>query len=199
MNDIRKYIILVESQEIDEAGGIIDRLMSKLPGKRGARAGGRVDKKEMFKMLRKTWVQHAASTGDDEEDPEAIKEFLRWASLSDQQIDQISALNKINVNINDVFKVAAEFVNQNAGPDASGAKSFKIGRDKKSPKSPKSPKVSSTTGSSFEDIEKTFKKLGGNSKNLIREIRDVKNVRRLQDTPLAMLGYIYIQEVRDKK
>ena len=191
MNDMREYIKLVESQELDEAGGIIDRLLSKLPGKMGSRAGGRVDKKEMFKLLRNAWIKYSASTGEDEQNPDAIKDFLHDASLSDEQIESIPGLKKQIVDVDDVFSSAAELVNMNAGPALDDKKTSNLGREKKIPKV-------SASGSSSEDINKTFKKLGGNAKELKAELRAVKHAGQLQGSPLAMLGYTYSKAVEKK-
>ncbi len=191
-NDLRKYIQIVESQEqLDEAGGFLDRMLSGLggiPGLKqiGAGAEGRVEAKEIGDTLRLAWIKYAAKTRKDKKDPEAVKDFFRQVGLDDNDIASIEGLDGPRADLKLAFTSGATVVSEIMG-------AF----DKAKTKEPKKSKEikSRPTGVDLDSNITYFKqKLSGNTANLRKEaLRIKRNPRVYKDRPLALLGWAYLE------
>lgn len=188
-NDLRKYIQIVESQgHIDEAGGFIDKMLSKLggiPGLKqiGAGAEGRVEAKEIGDTLKLAWIKYAARTKKDKRDPEAVKEFFKQVGLDDNDIASIEGLDGPRADLKLAFTSGATVVSELMG-------AFDDTKPKKSKEIKGRP-----TGIDADSTVTYFKqKLSGNTANLRKEALKVRrNPKAYKDRPLALLGWAYLE------
>jgi len=196
-NDLRKYIQIVESQEqLDEAGGAVDKMLSKLGGIPGlsdvaSAAQGKVGKKQVSKLLRKAWVKHAAGTDQNKKDPEAIKDFFREFGLDDSEIASIEGLDGPTADLKTAFASGSAMALSKVGSDVAGtAGSGGIARIKEPEEMKGRP-----TGVDLDSNITYFKqKLSGNTTNLRKEALRIKRSPRVyKDRPLALLGWAYLQ------
>ena len=196
-NDLRKYIQIVESQEqLDEAGGPIDKMLSKLGGIPGlsdiaSAAQGKVGKKQISKLLRKAWVKHAAGTDKNKKDPEAIKDFFREFGLDDIEIESIEGLDGPTADLKKAFASGSAMAIEKIGSDVAGTAGSGIATRTKEPKEIKD----RPTGVDLDSNVAYFKqKLSGNPTNLRKEaLRIKRNPKVYKDRPLALLGWAYLQ------
>jgi len=188
-NDLRKYIRIVESQEqLDEAGGFLDRMLSGLGGIPGLSdisdtAAGKVEKKEISKTLRSAWVKYAARTDKDKKDPEAVKEFFKQVGFDDNDIASIKGLDGPRADLKLAFSSGATVASELMGALA----------DEK-PKKSKAIK-GRPTGVDLESTTTYFKqKLSGNPANARKEALKIRrNPKAYKDRPLALLGWAYLE------
>ncbi|KKK47568.1 hypothetical protein LCGC14_3153900, partial [marine sediment metagenome] len=138
-NDLRKYIQIVESQEqINEAGGFIDKMLSKLDGIPGLSdiadtASGKVEAKEISKTLRSAWVKYAARTKKDKKDPEAVKDFFKQIGFDDNDIASVEGLDGPRADLKLAFSSGATIASELMGALAdTGDKTKKSKKSKKS-------------------------------------------------------------------
>ena len=203
-NDLRKYIQIVESQgQLDEAGGFIDKMLSKLGGIPGfsdvaSGAEGKVGHKEVSRILRKAWVKHAAGIKKNKKDPEAIKDFFREFGLDEFEISSIEGLDGPKADLKTVFASGSAIAIKKTGSDVArtsvmkkSAKRAVKGAVKGAPKKIKD----RPTGADFESNAAYFKqKLGGNGVNAQKEALKIrKNPKAYKDRPLALLGWAYLE------
>jgi len=191
-NDLRKYIQIVESQEqLDEAGGFLDRMLSGLGGIPGLSdiadtAAGKVEAKDISKILRSAWVKYAAKTRKDKKDPEAVKEFFKQVGLDDNDIASIEGLDGPRADLKLAFTSGATVVSELMGAFA----------DEKPKKSKKSKEIKGRpTGVDLESNTTYFKqKLSGNPENARKEALKIRrNPKAYKDRPLALLGWAYLE------
>ncbi len=194
-NDLRKYIQIVESKEqLDEAGGFLDKIISNLGGIPGlsdiaAGAEGRVEAKDISKILRRTWVKYAAKTDKDKKDPEAVKEFFKQVGLDDNDIASIKGLDGLRADLKIAFRSGATVVSELMGAinDTETKKTKKIKKSKEIKGRP--------TGADLDSNVTYFKqKFSGNTANLRKEaLRIRRNPKVYKDRPLALLGWAYLE------
>lgn len=196
-NDLRKYIQIVESQEhLDEAGGPIDKMLSKLGGIPGlsdiaSAAQGKVGKKQISKLLRKAWVKHAAGTDKNKKDPEAIKDFFREFGLDGREIASIEGLDGPTADLKKAFASGSAMAIEKIGSDVAGTSGSRIAIRTKEPQEIKG----RPTGADFESNAAYFKqKLGGVGVNAKKEALKIRrNPKAYKDRPLALLGWAYLE------
>lgn len=191
-NDLRNYIQIVESQgQLDEAGGFLDRMLSKLggiPGLKqiGAGAEGRVEAKEIGDTLKLAWIKYAAKTDKDKKDPEAVKEFFKQVGLDDNDIASIEGLDGPRADLKLAFTSGANVVSELMG--AFG--------DTKTQKTQKTKEIKGRpAGVDLDSNIAYFKqKLRGNPANARKEALKVqRNPKAYKDKPLALLGWAYLE------
>jgi len=191
-NDLRKYIQIIESQEqLDEAGGFLDKMLSGLggiPGLRqiGAGAKGRVEAKEIGDTLKLAWIKYAAKTRKDKKDPEAVKDFFRQVGLNDNDIASIEGLDGPRADLKTAFRSGAAVVSELMGPfDDAGTKDTRTSKEIKG----------RPTGVDLESNTTYFeKKLKGNPAIARKEALKIRrNPKAYKDKPLALLGWAYLE------
>jgi len=190
MNDLRKYINLIENDFIiNEAGGIIDRTIAKLgkiPGLQdiSIAALARIDEKELYKKLRQAWIREATHKKVKKNDSEALKIFLHNVlGLDDEQINGISELNQPKVNFNQVLKQVSAILSSYG---------LKVQKNKKTQKVPLKPSI--TKQKLDTKTLKYFDQLNGNKDELQRQLKTIiKNPKVLKKDLLALIGYFVLK------
>lgn len=199
-NDLREYIQIIESQgQIDEAGGFIDKMLSKLgriPGLSDIAAGaeGKVGHKEVSKILRKAWVKHAAGIKKNKKDPEAIKDFFREFGLDERDIASIEGLDGPKADLKAAFASGSAIAIKKTGSDVAGTSVMKKSAKRAAKAAPKEIK-DRPTGVDFDSNAAYFeRKLSGNAKQAYKEaLRVRRNPKVYKDRPLALLGWAYLE------
>ncbi len=215
MNDLRKYINLIESQEhLDERGGMLDKALSKLQdlpgavgGDIGAEASARVREKELYQALRKHWVKTAIHDRVNKKSSEALKAYFKDVlEIPDQVIAGMKGLDKPKADLGAALKDAAadlasaESKSADKGVKKGTGKGAKPAKPAKTAKSAQ--KGGGTVGSADVDpatISK-FTKFGGNKDQVLvkaRELYDnpklLKNLQKTSGNKLELLGYLVIK------
>lgn len=176
MRKLMETIDNAETQQVDEAGGIIDKMLAKLPG--GERAETRVEMKKEIQHIKSGWKKYSTANKLKDDDAEGFKRFLAYWEFDGNEIDEI--IGDGAFNIKDSFDRAAQ-TQWTAGKGPTGA-------ERGGPFKKEAPK---------DDIESIMtlyqKTLGGNPALLQAELGAIKKPEQLGDDALAMLGYSFMK------
>lgn len=214
MNDLRKYINLIESQQLDEKGGRLDKALSKLQnlpgaigGDIGSAASGRVREKEIYQALRKHWVKTATHDRVNKKDSQALKAYFKDVlEIPDQVIARIKGLDKPKADLGAALKDAAADLASAESKSADKGMGKGTGKGAKGAKSARATKGVQKGGQQVgsSDVDPTtiskFKQLGGNEKQVITDahsLHDSGKLQKLAKTPgseLELLGYLVIKD-----
>ena len=213
MNDLRKYINLIESQQqLDEKGGMLDKALSKLQnlpgvigGDIGSAADARVREKEIYKALRKHWVKTATHDRVNKKSSEALKAYFKDVlEIPDNVIRGMKGLDKPRADLGTVLKNAAADLASAESKSADKGMRKGTGKGAKGAKRTQSAqKGGGTVGSADVDpatISK-FTQLGGQKDQVIGAAKALHNdsraLKKLAKTPgseLELLGYLVIKD-----
>lgn len=199
MNDLRDFIKIIESTELNE--GIFDRILANLPGDIGASASGRVDREDLANLLRSRWIKHASAINVDRHNKKELKTFFNQLGFDNEVLKNIRALRPKDVNLKDVFSQAAVVLQRLAGPEGAAKDQGAIeppkqkqSRSKKPSPSKKQASVSLPKNDSDEEIIRFYRDgLSGNLETLKAEVTKIKDIDALDSAPLAALGYAYLK------
>lgn len=194
MNDLRRFIDIVETQpqQLDERGGMIDKMLSSMSGLPGilgtigSRAGAKVTEKEIYKAVKDLWIKQAFHDKVDEKDVEALKMFLKNKfGLTDESFQKIEGLNGPVADVKKAL-MGVSSVLASQGVSAGGG-----GKGKKG----KGARVASQKQKIDPKVRKHFsKKLQGDFNKLGAEAREVNGkTASLRGKPLALMGYLVLR------
>lgn len=182
--EMRKFmqtsLVLNESEQVDEDGGLIDKLKAAFGGEE---AKGRVDVENERKSVLKSWKRFMGAQRLEKDDPEGFKKFLAYWNFSGSEIDEIIS-EPFNLD-NSLLKAAQ--IQYLSGKGVTGAERggpFK--QDK-------------PAGDDLDSILTFFKKsLGGDAAKLSVELSAVNKPAQLSNDPLGMLGYAFLTASKTK-
>lgn len=181
---------IVEQPRLDERGGMIDKLISKLgviPGQTSkdlaSAAKGRVKGKEIYDVVRDAWIQYAGHDNVNKNDSEALKSYLLdYLQLPADFVASVPGLDKPKANLSVALRAVGEEIAKHVEDKSSKGK---LGSSRQVSQSTLDPAV----------ISVMKNELNGNTKNVIGLAKQaVRNESELKKRPLALLGYILLQK-----
>jgi len=176
VDDMRKLMETIshgEQDDINEAGGVIDKTLAKFGNKR---AKGKVDVNNEKNSIEDGWKEFAGAQDFDNKNVEGFKDFLQFWNFNGPEIDSIVTEP---FNIKQSLKNAAK-IQHKSGKGVTGERD---GRPAPTP-----------SNDDYKSIIKFYTNdLKGNVASLELEMAAIKNPKLISGDPLASLGYAFMK------